>query len=402
MSETLLFQLGRERRLALAELAAVVAPLGQLKDGSAQTALIQFEKEVDPPELQDRLGGVIKIGRILAKLPLTATRNELGLSLYQDLHRRPIRDFGISFIDGHWSKQDRDQLGLFVKRQVKNSGGAVRFVSGSETQLPSVLVRDQLLGRGREYLIVWTSEAIVIGETITVQAWKSWSVRDFDRPARDPRRGMLPPKLARMMINLGQFTPETTILDPFCGVGTVLQEALLLGHKHVLGSDRNELALAATKANLDWLQVHFATKIGTIRLIQSSVESLQEQQIRTEAPLGIVSEADLGPPDLVRLTPTARKERFLPLMTRYTNWLEALFGLLNQGERCVLAYPILRDPETALPVVEAAEKMGWQIQSVIPEAWLMHPATEGRRTPIVTYARPDQLVGRQIVVLKKT
>ena len=61
----------------------------------------------------------------------------------------------------------------------------------------------------------------------------------MDKPYRDMRRGMLPPKLARSLVNLaiGAKSPsDMTILDPFCGTGTVLMEAMLLG-THVVGTD---------------------------------------------------------------------------------------------------------------------------------------------------------------------
>ena len=35
-----------------------------------------------------------------------------------------------------------------------------------------------------------------------MQDFEQWGARDYGRPSRDAVRGMLPPKLARMMVNL--------------------------------------------------------------------------------------------------------------------------------------------------------------------------------------------------------
>ena len=40
---------------------------------------------------------------------------------------------------------------------------------------------------------------------------------------------MLPPKLAQIIVSLSGTQPGQTVLDPFCGTGVVLQEALIMG-----------------------------------------------------------------------------------------------------------------------------------------------------------------------------
>ena len=50
--------------------------------------------------------------------------------------------------------------------------------------------------------------------------------RDIYKPIQRKIFGM-PPRLARIMVNLSACTPGKVLLDPFCGVGTILQEALM-------------------------------------------------------------------------------------------------------------------------------------------------------------------------------
>ena len=112
MTNLWLLQLGRERRLALAELAAILGPQSEPVQGSLQTVILFAPPNWTPETLQERLGGVIKIASVLAQLPRQTTRAELRDWLITDLLARPIRDFGLSLVDGRWKQADRDQLGL--------------------------------------------------------------------------------------------------------------------------------------------------------------------------------------------------------------------------------------------------------------------------------------------------
>ena len=75
-----------------------------------------------------------------------------------------------------------------------------------------------------------------------VQNISAYAMRDQKRPKRDAFVGMLPPKLAQIMINLAlgdQEPKDKLLLDPFCGTGVLLQEALLMGLK-VYGTDLSQ------------------------------------------------------------------------------------------------------------------------------------------------------------------
>jgi tRNA (guanine10-N2)-dimethyltransferase len=57
------------------------------------------------------------------------------------------------------------------------------------------------------------------------------------------------PRLARALINLTARSPKSRMLDPFCGTGTLLIEAALMGMK-VHGSDLSEKMIEGSRANL--------------------------------------------------------------------------------------------------------------------------------------------------------
>ncbi len=146
----------------------------------------------------------------------------------------------------------------------------MRYVENKEEALSSVTVaKNGLTNRGREFLIsplfkegAGGGQRYSLAKTEAVQPFEQFSARDFGRPGRDDLSGMLPPKLAMIMINLAQTSLNSILLDPFCGSGTILSEALLLGYKNLIGSDISEKAVEDTKINIDWIAKEFNKKIS--------------------------------------------------------------------------------------------------------------------------------------------
>src|SRR6185503_10002944 len=100
----------------------------------------------------------------------------------------------------------------------------------------------------------------LLAQTLFVQDIEAYGARDQARPARDARVGMLPPKLAQIMLNLSagplrasaEELARLRVLDPFCGTGVILQEALLMGYS-VLGTDIDERMVDYSRRNIKWL-----------------------------------------------------------------------------------------------------------------------------------------------------
>src|SRR5690606_25237485 len=98
---------------------------------------------------------------------------------------------------------------------------------------------------------------VIVAESIGAQNITALAARDQGRPKRDAFVGMLPPKLAQMMINMaGPLTADPTqdlvqprILDPFCGTGVILQEAMLLRYG-AYGTDLSEKMIRYSRDNL--------------------------------------------------------------------------------------------------------------------------------------------------------
>ena len=228
--------LGREPELSNAELEAL---FGKIKPLSSNLSL--FESKATPDI--NRLGGSLKLAEKLSEKPLDfLSKTEGKITL------------GISDYSKNASKKSANSEAMKLKKILTRHGRSVRVVLGDTAVLSTATsLHNGLSGKNPkkcELIKVENDWFRVIG----IQDIDAYSRRDQGRPKRDAKVGMLPPKLAQILINLCGPLPEgSTILDPFCGTGVLLQEALLMGY-HAYGTDISEKMVEYSQKNLEWLQ----------------------------------------------------------------------------------------------------------------------------------------------------
>ncbi len=394
------FILGREDKLSLAEILRVFSAFeikADLVDRSSDLAV--FASERDLAELFPLLGGSIKVAAVRE---ITASDLDKHMQKLVKPAGKEKFYFGASVYKAD-DKVSGKQLGLFqedvrkrlfgIRASLKEQGASVRVVESKEEQLSSVVVKKNklLTGQGVELLLGLASEHIWIGKTLGVQDFQAFSDRDFARPFRDDRSGMLPPKLARMMINLSgkPISKQTVLLDPFCGSGTVLQEAVLLGAGKVLGSDLSDKAIDDTRRNLDWLRGERGHEF------QSTIEQVDVMEVDEWLPEAfvdlIVTEPYLGTPIRKKLQPGEVNERQDALSDLYDKALLAMHRVLKNDGVLVMIFPFIGTKRVPIP---RSMKRQWEVVS------LPKDVSSSERGG-VDYKRANQHVGREILVLRK-
>lgn len=399
MPQPQLFVYGRTPSLSAAELAAVFRrDLGRLPKVSPGTGfLISEEPIADSRQLIAGLGGTVKIGRVL----VTGQRwnnQEFAGAIADAVDRSLIGKrsvYGLSFL-GQRHHQHLKRLTQAVKRRLAEQGIRVRYVLPREgEQLSSVTVeKEGLLEDGAEVLIGQTAEGTVLARTEAVQPFEALSQRDYGRPQRDPLAGMLPPKLAMILVNLSGLKPKQTLLDPFCGSGTILQEAELLGFQSLVGTDGSPEAIAASRENLKWLLEHSAIdpKGVTLVLRQATVDALTKLLGPTSVE-GIVSEPFLGPP-LRRTTQPQVISRALQEVTGlYRRFLAMARTVIKPNGVLVTVVPMFRTGKQSFRE-PSLDFHGFRPIEFPLLAW-------GFRDRRLVYGRPDQHVFRKILALRK-
>ena len=229
---------------------------------------------------------------------------------------------------------------------------------------------------------------LLVAESRGAQNITAYARRDRDRPRRDAFVGMLPPKLAQIMVNLavGELqssddTHDNHILDPFCGTGTVLQEALLKGFT-VYGSDLSQKMVDYTTENLQWLsKTHRHTgTIKDVRLGDATDFNWSEAPKLT----AVVCETYLGQPFSAPPKPEKLKEVVGNCNHIISNFLKNIHGQVQSNTTFCIAVPAWRDNDgrlTHLPLIRQLDSLGYHL----------------KRPPLI-YSRPDQVVAREILV----
>ena len=189
-------------------------------------------------------------------------------------------------------------------------------VQGSFNELDLARTNSELgalLGEGRGVDIHEpVSEVRVV---LSKQAHVGRCLAKVDRPAFEARKVQnLPfrypitihPKYARALVNLARVRPGGRLLDPFCGTGSIVAEAVLAGMEAV-GSDISEKMVEGTRNNLTFLGVGAdlaACDIGAVGEVVGHVDG-----IATDPPYGRATSTGGEPvPDLMRRTLAACRE----------------------------------------------------------------------------------------------
>lgn len=401
--------LGRQPALGLAELESLYGP-EHVRPLGGHALLDVSASEID----FKRLGGTIKVAQLLTVLPSPdwkSTYNYLVESIPRHLKNVPGGTFtlGVSVYGPTFNiaKLNADLLSL--KKVIRASGRSVRIVPNKTLELSSAQVlHNKLTHRGAwELLLVRAGGKTYIAQTLFVQDIEAYAARDQARPKRDARVGMLPPKLAQILINLavGQVSrsqigdrrsdePQTTndklrptrLLDPFCGTGVILQEALLMGY-HVIGSDIDPRLVDFAKTNIQWLVQKYPVTMGQVVIEIADATTYQWPRFSA-----LASEVYLGRPLAALPSPAKLQGIINDVNTIVRKFLQNLLPQLKTGQKAVLAVPAwkLGNNFKHLPLIDHLTDMGYNRVSFV------HTSSDH-----LIYFREDQIVARELLVLEK-
>lgn len=385
--------LGRQPALGFAELESIFGAR-QVKPVGKEAAII----EVNPAVINlSRIGGSMKLCSVLgvfdtSKWPdLQQQLNRYLPNAMADIPDGKIQ-LGISAYGLSVKPQQLLAAGLNLKKALRATGRSVHLVPNQANALNSAQVlHNHLIGpTGFELVLVRHGNQTIYAKTIAEQDIESYTIRDRGRPRRDARVGMLPPKLAQIIINLAGNNadpPATRLLDPFCGTGVVLQEALLLDY-NVYGTDLEQRMINFSRANLEWLKQQFGYR-GDTELATGDATTFHWR-----SPIDRVAcETYLGQPfnsfpaseklEQVRNTCNTIIEKFLTNISQQ----------LSPDARLCIAIPAWQQKPNLfihLPVLDHLEKLGYNRVSF-----------EYTRNQELIYSREDQVVARELLVITR-
>ncbi len=362
--------LGRQPKISLAELEAL---FDDVKSLGPELAVF---RTLDAPDIR-RLGGTQKIALEI--------REPVGDFLKKLPEGRKIT-LGVSDFSTKGSATSAQREALKWKRFLQKNGRSVRVVANKSAALSSATSFHNHLFYENKIELIRTNQAYY--RVIGVQNIDDYVRRDRERPARDAKVGMLPPKLAQILINLcGNLPDGTCLLDPFCGTGVVLQEAVLMGY-NVQGTDLNERMVEYTEKNLKWLSEKLKANLDPILAVGNAMD-FQWQQ-----PVGLVAcETYLGqpmslPPNEIKLK---REKQECSGIIR--GFLKNLASQIGAGMPVVIAVPAWLRPDghyERLNILDEIDNLGYNVESF-----------KNLQQSDLLYHREKQIVAREIIVLRK-
>ncbi len=378
MSSRYYFQLGSNFELSRSELASVYPEIGwQLVAPGILTG--HFHQDFSPQTIIDQLGGTIKIFKHLQKLDIT-NEDQLRdqLAKYLSNLEAPKITIGLAEIGrDHLPKMEISSL----KKDLELAGKKVRYVAGSRHGLSAaVLLHKEVI----ELVVIQTQDGCYLAHTVAVQNIDHWSKKDRGKPYANRKKGLLPPKVARIMVNLAVGNADSAgqvLCDPFCGTGTILMEALEKSLT-VIGADNDQAAVDGTTTNLNWL----ATEMNLpLNFMITNADATQFQP--SQQPAFIVTEPFLGrPKPKADQIPNIFKGLSKLYLGCFKNWRK----FLPNHAKVVMVFPRalasssgLKKDYTLHKLIDNLSKLGYITQS----------------EPIL-YHRPGAVIAREIYIFE--
>lgn len=386
---------GRQPLISLAEIQALYDKAARL----VGKKLVFFEVEdtgsVEVVPNINRLGGSLKLGRFfdtdfgkLAKF-LAAAHPEGKITL-------GISDF---------SKQKKSglakQKSMELKRNLARMGRSVRVITSNEPEISSATAHHNQLGEKAGCFEIFLIDREIY-LSLGTQNITAYTERDQARPARDAKVGMLPPKLAQILINLCGKLPEgARVLDPFCGTGVILQEAAIMGYIPY-GTDLNERMVEYSKKNLSWLFNERNQKRFKILpdLIQKKDQILKAISVGDATSFTWEGEIDAVAFEGYLGAPMSKPPVDIKFKTEKAKCREIVMGFLKNitpqiksGTPVVMALPAwLREngKYVGLNILDEIQEMGYNFEKF-----------QDLSQSDLLYYREGQIVAREIIVIRK-
>lgn len=242
----------REFKLSIAEILAVF-PAIKIVTVSKWITVFDWVNEEEILEKAPKLGWSIKIMKVIKVLEKDAKIPEIILDYFE------WKTGKIAYwINTFPEKPELKRILIDTKKILQANNFSSRFVNKDFRNLSSVqITNEKLIKKDTDLNFIFDSYNMYFATSIFVQDIEWYGMRDFSKE-RSMQTGMLPPKLAQIMLNLAGWK---SIYDPFVWLWTVLIEARLAGSKKVFWSDISSEMVKVSSKNLENLNWEFNYKI---------------------------------------------------------------------------------------------------------------------------------------------
>lgn len=364
-----LFILGRNPELSIKELEAYFGNFKYEKIGNAVLADLPTLKK----GVVNQLGGTIAIGEVLSDKAIF-NKNIVSLNIYSTTENK-LNYVIWNFSSGEKEFFDEVKEGLKqrfkterMKTTEKKIANRLKLQTGEE--IPNLSSKKLI----DEQYFVFENKFGRILETCDYEELERF---DMEKPVRREELS-ISPRLAKIMINLSKIKSGEILVDPFCGIGVIVQEALKRGCS-VIGIDKDVYAIDGLNRNLKWAK--FSEKNYQLVNKDSSRHKIKNSDV-------LVTEPDLG--EVLRLIPEEEKAKGI-----LRNYEELMISVLDNLKRNIKGRIVFTAPFIKSKKHGKVKRLGCNNERILERTRLRlvsgFPLTEFRE---------DQIVGREIFVLE--
>ena len=227
-----------------------------------------------------------------------------------------------------------------------------------------------------------------------VQNLDNYTLRDFEKPFRDAKLGMLPPKLAQTMISLIPKKNIHTIYDPFCGTGTVCFESVMAGYSS-WGSDIQDSNIEGANKNLDFFNQKINLNKDLFKFFQADATKLKTIPDNC----AIVTEGYLGKPKKGNENKSELAMDYKSVVSIYNNFFLNLHKIaFDKKFFIVISVPefkFLSSSKNPEKIFANLRNYGYIFRTVVPSNRFGIDSSR-----VLHYSREDQFVSRNIICLE--
>ena len=344
--KTFLFILGKNPGISLAEIACCMEAFSvpfRVREVSA--VFLAAEADGLPEALMNRLGGTLKIAEVFFSAAGNKGLEEIAGEMERkvDFPRlfRGLPEKAVFGMSTYATGNEQAFFSGFFKDKMRDEGIKAGCIgSGSRPFLQHTeVVKKHLVEKSAEF-VACSGREFYMGRTVFVHNPFEFQKRDVGRPAQRTIYS-LPPRLCRIMINMAGLQ-KGVLLDPFCGIGSILQEAALMG-LDIRGIDIDKNCVNSCIKNLSWLDREYRVEIkdANRKILSGSSDNLANY-FTGNSINAIVTEPYLGPP--LKKRPGAKEAGGIlgGLEGRYRKWLRSMLAVLRPRGRIVIVSPCFR------------------------------------------------------------
>ena len=386
------FILGKNLCLSVEELKAYLSArkidFQIMESVKAEVPYVVLRADIDPKKVIEELGGTVKIGKILETIPnktacepfKISSKNELNKleellegSLLEKILRikSEFKSIGVSiyFFSGKENRKlDTEKMAEFYGYSIAKAlrKGGLKYLSvlkpsslrysKSSYIIPSEAMRKKMDRENLELLLCVDRERTYIAVTEAIYNMKMEKKRGdrLERPA-GWKYGMRP-RLAKIFVNLSGAKPGEKLLDPFCGIGTILQEAVL-NDINVIGSDADKEAVRFAKKNLRNLRKEKPKIIAEVR-----VDDVRKLSLKSRSVDAIATEPTMGPSFTKKPKSSHARKIINELTPFYEEALSEIFRVLKENRKACICFPNIMSSHKSqsIDVESLAKKTGFR------------------------------------------